>query len=189
MTLLVYCAWETRVMRTNLMLSKKAAIRTMALFMGSSNDEPFEAQVLDCVSVLINLCKPEMLAQISDAQESICASEGFLQKPCSTRFGRQFFHACVKLGLIDPSKILFGGICSHQFGGRTQQLHSVDIRQLSEEEVSEMASNGFFHWYSVDQFTQEQLEWIMSGGAIRHTFGIFDVESWQVDETFELIEG
>ena len=86
-------------------LSKKAAIRTMAIFMSSSNEEPFEAQVLDCVSVIINLCKPEMLAQISDAQASVCASEGFLKNPCCTQFGRQFFQACVKLGLIDPSKM------------------------------------------------------------------------------------
>ena len=188
MTLLVYCAWETRVMRTNLMLSKKAAIRTMAQFMGSSNDEPFEAQVLDCVSIITNLCKPEMLAQISDAQESVCASEGFGKKPCRTAFGRQFFQACSKLGLIDPAKTLFGGLCSGQFGWPTQQLHSVDIRRLNEEEVKEMASKGFYHWYSSNQFTQEQLEWLLSGGVIRHTFGIADVDLWEHVEVFEMIE-
>ena len=187
MTLLVYCAWETRVMRTNFMLSNKAAIKTMALFMGSSNDEPFEAQVLDCVSVIVNLCKPEMLAQISDAQESVCASEGFGKKPCSTAFGRQFFQACSKLGLIDPAKTLFGGICSGQFGWPTQQLNSVDIRQLSEEEVSEMASNGFYHWYSPSQFAPEQLAALFNGGVVRHTFGVFDTSNWKVDEIFEII--
>ena len=187
MTLLVYCAWETRVMRTNIMLSNKAAIKTMALFMDSSNDEPFEAQVLDCVSVIINLCKPEMLAQITDSQASVCASEGFLQKPCRTMVGRQFFQACNKLGLIDPSKTIFGGICSHQFGGYTQQLHSVDIRQLSEEEANEMSSNGLYHWYSPSQFTQEQLAALFDGGTVRHTFGVFDTQKWEVDETFEII--
>ena len=84
--------------------------------------------------------------------------------------------------------IILGGLCSGQFGWPTQQLHSVDIRQLSEEEVRELSSKGFFHWYSVDQFTQEQLEWLLSGGAIRHTFGIFDVESWRIEEVFEMIE-
>ena len=175
-------------MRTNVMLSNKAAIRTMALFMGSSNDEPFEAQVLDCVSVLINMCKPEMLAQITDAQASLCKSEGFLQKPCSTELGRQFFQACNKLGLIDPAKTLFGGTCSGQFGWPLQQLHSVDIRRLSEEEVTSLASNGFYHWYSGDQFTQEQLSWLLNGGVVRNTFGICDVDTWERCDVFELIE-
>ena len=116
MTLLVYCAWETRVMRTNLMLSNY-----------------------------------------------------------------------VKLGLIDPPKMILGGLCSGQFGWPTQQLHSVDIRQLSEEEATEMASKGFYHWYSPSQFTQEQLEWLLSGGVIRHTFGVFDTNDWEFDETFEVI--
>ena len=188
MTLLVYRAWETRAMRTTLMLSKKAAIRTMAMFMDLSNDEPFEAQVLDCVSVVINLCKPEVLAQVTDSQASVCGSEGFLKKPCRTQFGRQFFQACTKLGLIDPAKMIFGGLCSGQFGWPMQQLHSVDIRQLSEEEVNEMASKGFYHWYSPKQFTQEQLEWLMNGGVIRHTFGIADVDLWEHVEVFEMIE-
>jgi hypothetical protein len=188
MTLLVYCAWETRVMRANVMLSNKAAIRTMAQFMDSSNDEPFEAQVLDCVSIVINLCKPEMLAQVTDSQASVCESEGFLQKPCRTMFGRQFFQACAKLGLIDPTKMLFGGLCSGQFGWPTQQLHSVDIRQLSEEEVRELSSKGFYHWYSPKQFTQEQLEWLMNGGVIRNTFGIADVDLWESCDVFEMIE-
>ena len=169
-------------------MGKKAAIHTMAQFMDSSNDEPFEAQVLDCVSIVINLCKPEMLAQVTDSQASVCESEGFLQKPCRTMFGRQFFQACAKLGLIDPAKTLFGGLCSGQFGWPTQQLHSVDIRQLSEEEVRELSSKGFYHWYSPSQFSQEQLEGLLSGGTIRHTFGIFDVESWTADEVFEIIE-
>ena len=188
MTLLVYRAWETRVMRTNLMLSKKAAIKTMAMFMDSSNEEPFEAQVLDCVSIVVNLCKPEMLAQVTDSQVSVCGSEGFLQKPCRTQFGRQFFQACSKLGLIDPAKIIFGGLCSGQFGWPTQQLHSVDIRQLSEEEATEMASKGFYHWYSPSQFTQEQLEWLLSGGVVRNTFGIADVDLWESCDVFEMIE-
>ena len=113
MTLLVYCAWETRVMRTNIMMGKK---------------------------------------------------------------------------LVDFQATTLGGLCSGQFGWPTQQLNSVDIRQLSMAEADELRQKGFFHWYSVDQFTQEQLEWIMSGGTIRHTFGIFDVETWRVAETFELIE-
>ena len=174
-------------MRTNVMLSNKAAIRTMAMFMDSSNDEPFEAQVLDCVSIVINLCKPEVLAQVTDSQASVCESEGFLQKPCSTQFGRQFFQACTKLGLIDPAKTIFGGLCSGQFGWPLQQLHSVDIRQLSEEEANEMSSNGLYHWYSPSQFTQEQLAALFDGGTVRHTFGVFDTSDWKFDEIFEVI--
>ena len=84
--------------------------------------------------------------------------------------------------------IILGGLCSGQFGWPTQQLNSVDIRQLSEKEATEMASKGFYHWYSVDQFTQEQLEWLLSGGTIRHTFGIADVDLWEHVEVFEMIE-
>ena len=83
---------------------------------------------------------------------------------------------------------IFGGICSHQFGWPTQQLNSVDIRQLSMKEADELRQRGFFHWYSVDQFTQEQLEWIMRGGVVRHTFGVLDVGTWEVGEVFEMIE-
>ena len=89
---------------------------------------------------------------------------------------------------VDLQATVLGGLCSGQFGWPTQQLNSVDIRQLSMEEADELRKNGCLHWYSVDQFTQEQLEWIMGGGAIRHTFGIFDVDAWEVEETFELIE-
>ena len=84
--------------------------------------------------------------------------------------------------------IILGGLCSGQFGWPTQQLNSVDIRQLSEEEVNEMASKGFYHWYSPKQFTQEQLEWLLRGGTIRHTFGIADVDLWEHVEVFEMIE-
>ena len=86
------------------------------------------------------------------------------------------------------TKSVFGGICSHQFGGYTQQLNSVDIRQLSMKEADELRQRGFFHWYSVDQFTQEQLEWIMRGGVVRHTFGVLDVDTREVGEVFEIIE-
>lgn len=170
------------------MLGKKAAIRTMALFTDSSNEEPFEAQILDCVSVIINLCKPEVLAQVDESQIAICENSGFNKKPCSTRFGREFFQACNRLGLIDPAKLIFGGLCSGQFGWPTQQLHSVDIRQLSADEVTEMASNGFYHWYSPSQFDAAQLEVLLSGGTIRHTFGIADVDLWEHVEVFEMIE-
>ena len=83
---------------------------------------------------------------------------------------------------------IFGGICSHQFGWPTQQLNSVDIRQLSIEEADKLRQRGFFHWYSVDQFTQEQLEWIMRGGVVRHTFGVIDISTCEVGEVFEIIE-
>ena len=94
---------------------------------------------------------------------------------------------CNKLGIVDPTNMIFGGICSHQFGGYSQQLNSVDIRQLSEKEACDMSSNGFYHWYSVDQFTPEQLIALFNGGVVRHTFGVFDMNDWAVDETFEII--
>ena len=95
---------------------------------------------------------------------------------------------CNKLGIVDPTNMIFGGICSHQFGGYSQQLNSVDIRQLSEKEANEMSSKGFYHWYSPSQFSQEQLEWLLSGGVIRHTFGIADVDLWESCDVFEMIE-
>ena len=82
----------------------------------------------------------------------------------------------------------FGGLCSGQFGWPTQQLYSVDIRQLSVEEADELRKKGFYLWYSPDQFTQEQLEWLLSGGTIRNTFGITDVDLWEHCDVFQLIE-
>ena len=89
---------------------------------------------------------------------------------------------------MDKGKLIFGGLCSGQFGWPTQQLNSVDIRRLSAKEADEMSSNGFYHWYSVDQFTPEQLEWLLSGGTIRHTFGVLDAYTREVGEVFEMIE-
>ena len=169
------------------MIGKKAAIRTMVIFNDSSNEEPFEAQILDCVSVIMNLCKPEVLAQVRTSQIDICGKSGFIKKPCTTQFGREFFQACSRLGLIDPAKMLFGGSCSHQFGGYTQQLNSVDIRRLSADEADAIAKEGFLHLYGVSQFTSAQLEVLISGGTIRHTFGVFDTSEWVVGEAFEVI--
>ena len=93
------------------------------------------------------------------------------------------------IGRLDNLQgIILGGLCSGQFGWPTQQLNSVDIRQLSEKEANEMSSKGFYHWYSPSQFTQEQLEWLLSGGVIRHTFGIADVDLWESVDVFEMIE-
>ena len=94
---------------------------------------------------------------------------------------------CNKLGIVDPTNMIFGGICSHQFGGYSQQLNSVDIRQLSEKEACDMSSNGFYHWYNHNQFNDDQLAILVSGGTIRHTFGVFDTNDWKVEEAFEVI--
>ena len=94
---------------------------------------------------------------------------------------------CNKLGIVDPTNMIFGGICSHQFGGYSQQLNSVDIRQLSEKEACDMSSNGFYHWYNHNQFNDDQLAVLLNGGTIRHTFGVFDTSNWKFDETFEVI--
>ena len=170
------------------MIGKKAALRVLQDFWSSIEEDRFEAQVLDCMAVILNYV-PSMLQNFNEEYLEFCKRSGFYRKPARTAYGKQFFNACVALKLVDFQATTLGGLCSGQFGWPTQQLNSVDIRQLSMAEANELRQKGFFHWYSVDQFTQEQLEWIMSGGTIRHTFGIFDVETWRVEETFELIEG
>ena len=166
---------------------KKAALRMLQDFWSSLDEDRFEAQVLDCVSVAMNYA-PSLVQNFREEYLAFCKRSEFYRKPCSTRFGRQFFQACVVLKLIDLQGTVLGGLCSGQFGWPLQQLNSVDIRQLSMTEADELRQRGFFHWYSVDQFTQEQLEWLLSGGTIRHTFGIFDVDAWEIDEVFEMIE-
>ena len=169
------------------MMGKKAALKVLQGFWSSIEEDRFEAQVLDCVSVILNYV-PSLAQNFNEEYVEFCKRSEFYRKPISTAYGRQFFNACVALKLVDFQATTLGGLCGGQFGWPTQQLNSVDIRQLSMAEADELRQKGFFHWYSVDQFTQEQLEWIMRGGAIRHTFGIFDVESWQVEEVFEMIE-
>ena len=166
---------------------KKTALRVLQDFWSSLDEDRFEAQVLDCMAVILNYV-PSMLQDFHEEYLEFCKRQPFYRVPARTVYGRNFLRACVTLGLADCKMSVFGGICGHQFGWPTQQLNSVDIRQLSMDEAAELRRTGFFHWYSVDQFTQEQLEWIMSGGTIRHTFGIFNVESWLLDETFEMIE-
>ena len=169
------------------MMGKKAALRVLQDFWSSIEEDRFEAQVLDCVSIILNYA-PSLALSFNDEYIEFCKRSEFYRKPVSTAYGRQFFNACVALKLVDFQGTILGGLCSGQFGWPTQQLNSVDIRQLSMAEADELRQKGFFHWYSVEQFTQEQLEWIMSGGTIRHTFGIFDVDTWEVEEVFEMIE-
>ena len=165
---------------------KKAALRVLQLFWSSLDEDRFEAQVIDCVSIALNYA-PSLVQNFHEEYLEFCKRSGFYRKPCSTRFGKRFFQACITLGLVDPSKTIFGGLCSHQFGGHNQQLYSVDIRQLSEEDVNEMISNGFYHWYNPKQFDDGQLAILVSGGTIRHTFGVFDTNDWKVEEAFEVI--
>ena len=168
-------------------MGKKAALRVLQSFWSSLEEDWFEAQVLDCVSVILNYA-PSLALSFNDEYVAFCKRSEFYRKPCSTRFGRQFFQACAVLKLIDLQGTVLGGRCSGQFGWPLQQLNSVDIRQLSMKEADELRQRGFFHWYSVDQFTQEQLEWLLSGGTIRHTFGVIDVLEWEIGEVFEMIE-
>ena len=171
----------------NDVMGKKEALRVLQDFWSSIEEDRFEAQVLDCVSVILNYA-PSLAQSFNEEYIEFCKRSEFYRKPISTAYGRQFFNACVALKLVDFQATTLGGLCSGQFGWPTQQLNSVDIRQLSMAEADELRQKGFFHWYSVDQFTQEQLEWIMSGGSIRHTLVIFDVDEWQVEEVFEMIE-
>ena len=92
------------------------------------------------------------------------------------------------LRVLQNQGLYLGGLCSNQFGWPTQQLHSVDIRLLSVEEADSLQNQGFFHWYSVDQFNKEQLDWLLNGGVVRHTFGIFDTDTWEEREVLEIIE-
>ena len=165
---------------------KKAALRVLQDFWSSLDEDRFEAQVLDCMAVILNYV-PSMLQDFHEEYLEFCKRSRFYRVPARTTYGRNFLRACVTLGLADCKMLVFGGICGRQFGWPTQQLNSVDIRQLSMDEAAELRRTGFFHWYSVDQFTQEQLEWIMSGGTIRHTFGIFDNDTCEVGEIFEVI--
>ena len=169
------------------MMGKKAALKVLQGFWSSLEEDWYEAQVLDCVSVILNYA-PSLALSFNAEYIEFCKKSKFYRKPARTAYGRQFFNACVALKLVDFQATTLGGLCSGQFGWPTQQLNSVDIRQLSMAEADELRQKGFYHWYSVDQFTQEQLEWVMSGGTIRHTFGIFDVDAWQVGEVFEMIE-
>ena len=170
------------------MMGKKAALRVLQGFWSSIEEDWYEAQVLDCVSIILNYA-PSLALSFNAEYIEFCKRQPFYRKPARTAYGRQFFNACVALKLVDFQATTFGSLCSGQFGWPTQQLYSVDIRQLSMAEADEFRQKGFFHWYSVDVFSQEQLEWLRSGGIIRHTFGIVDVDAWEFGEAFELIEG
>ena len=166
---------------------KKEALRVLQDFWSSIEEDRFEAQVLDCVSVILNYV-PTLAQNFNEDYVEFCKRSEFYRKPISTEYGKHFFNACVALKLVDFQATMLGGLCGRQFGWPTQQLNSVDIRQLSMAEADELRQRGFVHWYSVDQFTQEQLEWIMCGGTVRHTFGVLDVDTWEVGEVFEIIE-
>ena len=167
---------------------KKAALRVLQGFWSSIEEDRFEAQVLDCVAVLLNYA-PSLTQNFREEYVEYCKRQAFYRMPGRTDYGRNFLRACVTLGLIDVKVSVFGGLCSRQFGWPAQQLNSVDIRQLDMNEASEIRRTGFFHWYSADAFTPEQLGWLLSGGVVRHTFGIVDTDTCEVGEAFELIKG
>lgn len=91
-------------MATNTMLSKKAALRVLENFWSSIEEDRFEVQVLDCMAVILNYV-PSMLQDFHEEYLEFCKRQQFYRVPARTAFGRQFFNACVKLGLIDPAKI------------------------------------------------------------------------------------
>lgn len=185
-TLLVYCTWKTRTMCTSIMLSNKAAIRVIRTFWSDIESDRFEAQVLDCVSVVLNYV-PSLAQDFNADYIEFCKKEKSYRMPARTAYGRQFLSACIALGLVDLRKPFLGGICRGQFGWPLQQLFSVEVSLLSESKA-ESLQNRCFHLYTTDAFTQEQLVWLLSGGSIRHTFGITDVDLWEFGEFFELIE-
>ena len=165
-------------------MGKRQALRVLAGFWSDLDQEPFEAQVLDGACVIINVA-PSLVQHFNAEYIEFCMKSKAYNKPARTAYGKQIFNACVALKLIDLQGTILGGMCGGQFGWPSQQLHSVDIRRLSADELSQ---TGLFHWYSVKQFTKEQLEWVIGGGIVRHTFGIFDVENWVIEEVFEIIE-
>ena len=168
-------------------MGKKAALKVLQNFWSSIEEDWFEAQVLDCVSVILNYT-PSLAYSFRDEYVAYVKRSEFYRKPASTAYGKQFFNACVALKLIDPRGLYLGGLSGSQFGWPTQQLHSVDVRRLSIEEAEELGKRGAFYWYSPEYFTPEQLAWLLRGGTVRVTFGILDVEIWEVEEVLEIIE-
>ena len=173
-------------MCTSIMIGKKAALRVIRTFWSDIESDRFEAQVLDCVSVILNYV-PSLAQKFNEEYVEFCKRSEFYRKPARTAYGRQFLRACIALGLVDLRKPFLGGICRGQFGWPLQQLFVVEVSLLKERKP-EALSNRCFHLYTTAAFTEEQLGWLLSGGVIRHTFGITDVDLWEFGETFEIIE-
>ena len=172
-------------MCTNVM-GKKEALRVLQDFWSDIESDRFESQTLDCMAVVLNYV-PSLRQDFDEGYVDFCKRQEFYRKPARTAYGRQFLRACIALGLIDLKKPVLGGICRGQFGWPTQQLFSVEVSLLTENKP-EALQNRCFHLYSSAGFSQEQLGWLLSGGEIRHTFGITDVDLWEFGEVFELIE-
>ena len=173
-------------MCTNIMMGKKAALRVIRTFWSSLEEDRFESQNLDCMAVVLNYA-PTLAQNFNEDYIEFCKKSEFYCKPARTAYGRQFLRACIALGLVDLRKPFLGGICRGQFGWPLQQLFSVEVSLLSEGKL-EALQNRCFHLYTTAAFNEEQLVWLLSGGAIRHTFGITDVDLWEFGEFFELIE-
>lgn len=81
-------------------LGKKAALRVLQDFWSSLEEDRFEAQVLDCMAVILNYV-PSLAQNFNAEYIEFCKRSEFYHKPISTAYGRQLFNACVALKLVD----------------------------------------------------------------------------------------
>ena len=88
------------------MKGKKAALRVLQDFWSSIEEDRFEAQVLDCVSVILNYV-PSLAQSFNEEYIEFCKRSEFYRKPISTAYGRQFFNACVVLKLVDFQESMY----------------------------------------------------------------------------------
>ena len=90
------------------MMGKKAALRVLQDFWSSLEEDWFEAQVLDCVAVILNYA-PSLALGFNDEYIAFCKREKSYRLPARTAYGRQFLRACIALGLVDLRKPFLGG--------------------------------------------------------------------------------
>ena len=77
---------------------KKAALRVLQDFWSSIEEDRFEAQVLDCVSVILNYV-PTLAQNFNEEYVEFCKRSDFYRVPACTAYGRDFLRACITLGL------------------------------------------------------------------------------------------
>ena len=70
---------------------------------------------------------------------------------------------------MDPI-LIFGGDCSFQYGGYDAQLYDVDIKAYNLDDWNR-SDFAFWHGYDYRTFDKSQLQHLLNGGTIRHTFG------------------
>lgn len=165
MTLLVYCAWETRVMRNNVMMGKKAALRVLQDFWSSIEEDRFEAQVLDCVSIILNTCLHWHRTSRSTLNSANVVT--FIVCPSARRMvNNSSMH--VLHWSWSTSKLQRLGVCVvvNLAGQPSSYTRLTSVNWVWKRQMNS-AKEGSSTGIPVDQFTSEQMAWIMGSGAIR----------------------